>query len=160
MINLYMILFKMKKILSGGFPHIFMYGKSYSKTGFLGMNYVRYLLLQFINFAATDPELLCFLFTPPTRHTNICRMVAKLKGNIDVFKTLSYELLASDFEDKLKKAARDPYGVFGEYVIKKVKPILQISGRKSFGGSLETYKVVDHIYAMARHFGPASIFIQ
>ena len=39
-----------------------------------------------------------------------------------------------------------------------MKPILQISGRKSFGGSLETYKVVDHIYAMTRHFGPASIF--
>ena len=35
--------------------------------------------------------------------------------------------------------------------------MLRISGRKSFGGSLETYKVIDHIYAMTRHFGPASI---
>ena len=26
------------------------------------------------------------------------------------------------------------------------------------GGSIETHKVVDHICAMTRHFGPASIF--
>ena len=83
---------------------------------------------------------------------------SKVKGNIDTFKNFSNELLSSDFEDKLKKTARDPYGVFGEYVIKIVKPILQISGKKSFGGSLETYKVVNRIYTMTRYFGLASIF--
>ena len=71
------------KILSGGFPHIFMYGKAYSKTGSLGMNYVRHLLLQFTNFAATDTELICLLFNQQTRHTNIRGMVVKVKGNID-----------------------------------------------------------------------------
>ena len=73
------------KILSGEFPHIFMYGKAYFKTGSLGMNYVRHLLLQFTNFAATDTELICLLLNQQTRHTNIRGMVAKVKGNIDSF---------------------------------------------------------------------------
>ena len=55
------------KILSRGFPHIFMYGKAYSKPGSLGMKYVRHLLLQFSNFAATDTELICLLFNQQTR---------------------------------------------------------------------------------------------
>ena len=54
------------KILSGGFPHIFMYGKAYSKPGALGMNHVRHLLLQFSNFAATVTELICVLFNQQT----------------------------------------------------------------------------------------------
>ena len=85
-------------------------------------------------------------------------MVAKVKGNIDAFKKILISYYHLILKISLKKAARDPYGVFGEYIIKKVKPILQISGRKIFGGSLETYKEMDHIYAMTRHFGPASIF--
>lgn len=61
-----------------------MYGKAYSKPSSLEMNYARHLLLQFTNFAATDTELICLLFNQQTRHTNIRRIVAKVKGNIDI----------------------------------------------------------------------------
>ena len=146
------------RLLSAAFPYIFMYGKAYSLPASLPKLKIRHLLLQFTNFAANDTELRCLLFNQQTRHANIRGLVAKVKGNREAFARFSEDLLSSEFETKLKKAARNPYGKYGDVVINRIKPILQISGRNTMGGSIETHKVVDHIYAMTRHFGPASIF--
>ena len=84
--------------------------------------------------------------------------MAKVRGNKNANNKFSAELLPPEFEAKLKQATCESYGKFGDYIISKIKTILQISNRNTFGGSPKTHKVVDHIYAMTRYFWPASIF--
>ena len=130
-------------LLCGAFPSIFMLGKAYpGSNGPLTTSQKRHLLLQFTNAAATNSELIFLLYNQQSRHNNIYGMSAKVKGNRVAFETFSRELLSNEFKERLQKAVRNPKGNDSKYVMRKIMPVLEVAGRNTKGGAVESNKLV------------------
>lgn len=149
------------RILSGCFPHLFMYGRAYGRNGSLTDVQTRHLLLQYTTVAATTPEVVYLLFNQHTRHQNIGNLSREIKCNPRKYAAVARTLESNQFQDTLRKALQRPKTRTKEAkaVFKVVMPLLQLAAKTSRFGSLDATPIKGQLVAMCRFRGPASVFL-
>ena len=69
---------EMEELLTGAFPDVFMFGKTYGRNTFLNAMEWEHLLLQFTDAAATNNELQCYLYDSLTRRKVVNNIAKKV----------------------------------------------------------------------------------
>jgi hypothetical protein len=95
--------------LTAGFPTTFCLGEAYKqKSGTLNAKQRFHLLNQYTRNAATNRELLFFLFDQLQRHQALSHISAKVRSNKDAFAEY-YRLVNSvHFREQLARAVKRP----------------------------------------------------
>ena len=147
--------------ITGSFPDIFLFGKLFNDEaqGHLTQEQCEHILLQFSNVASSSKDLLFFLFNQKQRFQNIKGVNAKVRGNQKAFDEFAELASSKEFLCKLSSAEENPSGKDAKEVIKKVLPILNVSGKRTPFGALERSFAISKMLAMTRRYGPASVFL-
>ena len=146
--------------LCGAFPDVFFYGRAYGrKNGGPTQKKKIHLLYQFTAAPSTCIPLIFYLFDQLCRHETLHGMSVKVKSDKEAFEKLSREIGTDSFKSRLRKAVKDPEGEDAKYILGKVLPVLNISGRNTPFGAVERRLALSKIYALQRRYGAPSIFL-
>lgn len=163
--------------LTKAFPDVFIFGHGYARdAGALSLRERKHLLLQHSAAAATSPVLLFYLFDQEQRHSTIRGMSCKVKSDRNAFRLFAELLLSDEFQAKLCNALqyRDTGGecLSAEgrlendqakrdrlWVLRHIMPVLNFAGKRTLFGAVERNNSVSRILALARRYGPASVFL-
>ena len=168
----------MDELLVGAYPHVFLYGQCYdlsnkkksapglqvkssqkSSTN-LKASHIRHLLLHFSTCAATDHQLLFFLFDYQMRHTFMKNLHIKIRKDPAAFTEYAEMLCSSEWKEKIEAAGSDPTSKTAKEVLSAVLPILSFGGGDnnimgSIGDSTSGWRSM----ALYKRFGPPSCFL-
>jgi hypothetical protein len=159
------------------FPDVFILGCGYGRdAGALSRRERLHLLLQHSAAAATSPALLFYLFDQEQRHSTISGMSCKVKSDRDAFRVFAELILSDDFQARLQNALH--YSEKGNeysstkgrrendlarqdrsWVLRQIMPVLNFAGKRTLFGAVERNNSVSRILALARRYGPASVFL-
>ena len=140
-------------------PEVFLLGTAYNKSiPSLSSKECIHLLLQFTTAAASCQPLMFHLFDQKQRHETIRAVHAKTKEKQQWDKFVN-EFMSPLFQDKLRKAVANPNSRAGKYVMKKLAPMLESSGKSATFGALESARSKGEIIALGRRFGCAPTFL-
>jgi len=138
---------------------VFLLGTAYKKsTPRLTAKERIHLLMQFTTAAASCQPLIFHLFDQMQRHETIKAVHAKTQDREQWSKFVK-EFMSNDFQGKLKQAVANPHSKNGRYVMKKLTPILNSTGKSATFGALERDRSKGEILACARRFGCAPTFL-
>ena len=147
-------------ILGAAFPHVFILGYAYAKkAGNLLTNERNHLLKQFTNIPSTNRRLLGYLHDVKKRFSVINGVNAHVQGNEKTVRLVKQLLEDANNQKMFQEAMKDPQGPVATEVMKKVLPILNISGGSVPYGSVETNVALTKIFEMTRRYGPAFGFL-
>ena len=150
----------MEELLTGAFPEVFLLGKAYSKKSMLSNAQIEHLLFQFTNAAATNCELLFYLYDCKSCHTVINNMVHKVKKDPKAFEEYAKLVRSDEFKEKVKAAAKDSNSKVAKEVLKTVLPIISLGGSNLLGaGLLGDNTSLSRGMAMAKRYGGASTLL-
>jgi len=151
---------EMEELLVGAFPTVFLLGQAYGSKGLMKPNQMEHLLMQHTNAAATNRELLFFLFDVKSRHSIVHNFYSAIKNDSQAFGTYSEFVGSSEFADKIKQAARNPTSQEAKEVLQEVLPVLSLGTKNNFlAGALGDTTSVSRGMAQAKRYGPASVFL-
>ena len=140
-------------------PEVFLLGTAYNKsTPRLHPKEREHLLLQFTTAAASCQPLIFHLFDQMQRHETIRAVHAKTQDG-EQWSKFVQEFMSPVFQHKLRQAVADPHCKDGRYVMKKLTPILNSTGKSATFGALERDRSKGEILASARRFGCAQTFL-
>ena len=88
---------EMEELLTGAFPSVFLFGTAYSSKSTLSSSQVEHLLLQFTNEAATNKELLFYLYDCQQRHKVINNFALKVRKDPVTFSTYAVMIRNKEF---------------------------------------------------------------
>ena len=149
----------MDEILTGTFPEVFLFGKSYPKSKTLSKDQIRHLLLQFHNNAATNRELIIYLYDWTSRQEVVNNIAAKVRSGKDAMDEYYKLLWSEEFREKIKQAAQNPGGKLAREVWKTVLPFMSLSMRATCPGALHDNSSLQRALSMAKRYGPATLLL-
>ena len=145
----------MHELLVSAFPSVFMLGKSYPKKSLLDPHQMEHLLLQHTHAAATNKELLFYLFDCKSRHRVIKNLAAKVRKNPTAFNDYAKLVTSQKFREQVCKAAADPSSDAAKSVMRMVLPVLAFGSRNSTVSNIAGDTTMHaHGMAMAKRYGP------
>ena len=149
----------MPEILTGTFPEVFLLGNTYKKRNQLSSAQTRHLLLQFSNVAATNRELLCYLYDCASRQTTVNNYAARVRQGRKAFEEFADRVWSPEFQQKIRIASQDPTGEIAKEVWKEVLPFMSLTIRSAIPGVLGDTTSLSRALAMAKRYGPATTFL-
>ena len=150
----------MQELLVGAFPQVFLLGKTYPERSLLNAVQMEHLLLQYTNVAATNRELMFYLYDCQSRHKILHNLATKIKKDPDAFDKYA-ELVQSDkFKHLIEEAARDTSSEAAETVLETILPVLTFAARNNVvAGSLGDKSSLSRTMANTRRYGPVNSLI-
>ena len=147
---------EMEELLTSAFPNVFLLGKAYGKKSLMSPAEMEHLLLQHTRAAATDRELLFYLFDCKSRHSIIRNFAAKVRKDPEAFAQFAALVRDKAFQEDIKYAAANPDSDTAERVLRTVRQVLSVGARGHFlAGSLGDTTSVSRAMACARRYGGA-----
>ena len=147
-------------LLGSSFPHVFVLGYAYDKKMCnLNTTEVNHLLKQFTNIPAKTRRLLGYLQDVKKRFAVIQGVRTQVQGNqknIDMVKTL---LDSAEHQKMFQEAMKEPNGPLAKQILKKLLPLLNITGGAVPYGAVETNVALTKIFEMTKRYGPAFGFL-
>ena len=121
---------------------------------------MRHLLLQYTNAAATDRELLFYLFDCKSRHTVMRSLATKIRKDPNAFRAYA-DLIADDiFKSHITEAAKHPDSKVAKEVLKTVLPVLTFAGRNTMvANMLGDTSSLAQAMAMSKRYGPITAML-
>ena len=151
---------EMQELLVSAFPTVFMFGITYKNDSLMNPKQMEHLLLQYTNSAATNRELLFYLFDCQSRHKILHNLSAKIKKDPEAFKEYSKLVRDDEFQEKIREAALAPTSDVAKEVLNVVLRVLTIGSRGHFvAGSLGDKTSMERAMACAKRYGPATTFL-
>jgi hypothetical protein len=149
----------MQDILPGTFPDVFLLGQTYASKGLPKKRQIRHMLLQFTNCAATNRQLLFYLFDTLSRHDVVYNFAAKVRKDPSSWQTFSSLVASDSFREKLRIAASNPQADpdITRQVLKIVMPVLSFGTKHSVPGSLTDPSGTARAFAQHRRYGPGTV---
>lgn len=149
----------MQDILPGTFPDVFLLGQSYDSKGLPNKRQIRHMLLQFTNCAATNRQLLFYLFDTLSRHDVVYNFATKVKKDPSSWEAFSKLITSDSFREKLRIAATDSKADpdITREVLRIVMPVLSFGTRHSVPGSLTDPSGMSRAFAQHRRYGPGTV---
>ena len=146
-------------LLPGTFPDVFLLGKSYPKSSLPNKSQIRHLLLQFTNKAATNRQLLFYLFDTQARHDVVHNFVTKIRTDPTAWEKFARLATSEEFLQKVSTAAADPKSntKVTRDVLRTVLPVLSFGTRRSVPGSLTDPSGISRAYAQHRRYGHGTL---
>jgi hypothetical protein len=93
-------------------------------------------LLQYTGYAATNRELLFYLFDNYMQHSFMKQMSTKIRSNHVAFDEYAQMLNSPEWRKKIIQAAEDPRSKVAKEIIATVLPVLSFGSRNSLLGSM------------------------
>ena len=125
----------------------------------LNRSETNHLLKQFTNIPAQSRRLLGYLQDVKKRFSVINGVQTQVQGNHKTIQMVKTLLDDAEHQKMFKEAMKDPNGPLAKKVIRKVLPLLNISGGGVSYGAVETNVALAKIFEMTRRYGPASAFL-
>lgn len=151
---------EMHTLLVTAFPTVFMFGVTYKTNSLMKPKQMEHLLLQYTNSAATNRELLFYLFDCQSRHRILHNISAKVKKDPDAFKAYADLVVDDEFQDKIRTAALAPKSDTAKEVLNVVLQVLTIGSRGHFvAGSIGDRTSLERAMACAKRYGPATTLL-
>ena len=149
-----------KELLTGAFPDVFLFGKTYDKDSLLNAKQLKHLLFQFTNRAGKSKELLFYLYDATARKDVTYNFNCKVRRDPKAFEEYSKLVNSDGFRKKMKIAAQNPSSEVAKEVLRTVLPVLSFGSRTTVPGSLagDTGNMARGM-ATAKRYGPASTFL-
>ena len=147
--------------LTAAFPTTFCLGHAYQrKSGTLTAKQRFHLLNQYTRNAATNRELLFYLFDQLQRHQALSHISAKVRSNKNAFTDYYFLVQSLPFREQLARAIRRPKSREAAAVMAKLMPVLSMASPKNtcFGATVSK-DIEVQLRNLCRHYGPPSIFL-
>jgi hypothetical protein len=90
------------------FQMSFFWDKLYVSKGLPNKGQIRHMVLQFTNSAATNRQLVFYLFDTLSRHDVVYNFAAKVRKEPSSWQAFSKLVASGSFREKLRIAASDP----------------------------------------------------
>ena len=146
--------------LAAAFPDVFLFGKAYGREkGTLNSSQREHLLLQFTNVPASCRELIFYLFDQLQIMQNILGVHMKQKSDPRAFREFVEMILSREFKEDLKFSVKEPESKTAEKVLKKIMPVLTMSGSRTLFGAVERNVALAKLMGMGKWYGPACNFL-
>jgi hypothetical protein len=149
---------ELEELLTGAFPHIFMFGKAYNETS-LYTTHFRHLLLQYTTVAAKDKQLLFFLFDYHIRTSFMSNFNTRIQNNRAAWDTFAEYVMSPAFLEKVPEAVKNKDSPLAQEVYDKIYPALAMGCMNQPMGSILDNSCLSRALAMCHRFGPASVFL-
>ena len=145
----------MQALLVGAFPNVFMLGRTYPQKNLLSPQEMEHLLLQHTNAAATNRELLFYLFDCKARHRVIKNLATKVKKDPGAFNSYAKLINSVEFKELVKEANQDPSSKAASQVMQQVLPVLAFGARNNMmSGVAGDTTILTEGMCMAKRYGP------
>jgi hypothetical protein len=146
------------ELLTGAFPHVFMFGRAYNNRSLYTSDF-RHLLLQYTTIAAKDRQLLFFLFDYHILSSFTGNFNTRINNNRAAFETFAAYITSERFREMVAEALKDKDSPLAEEIYDKIYPALAMGCKNQPLGSLLDNSCLSRALAMCHRFGPASVFL-
>ncbi|KAI9551024.1 hypothetical protein GHT06_005687 [Daphnia sinensis] len=147
------------RLLYSAFPFLFLLGSGLRKPGSVAHRDCRHMLLQFTcNFATCHRFLFC-LFDQLQRHAAARAVSARFKNNPESLEKLQAWVADPAFLQDLARAARNPQHKSARALVARVTPHIKTTSSTVPYSSAQRKASMQHLYALAQHFGMPSLFL-
>ena len=150
----------MQELLVGAFPQVFMLGQTYKRKSLLNHSQLEHLLMQYTNAAATNRELLFYLFDCQSRHRVIRNLAAKVRKDPSAFESYAKLVRDQNFQTLIREAKKNPTSDAASEVMRRVLPVLAFGSRENTMSNLVGNPTsISRGLAMGKRYGGATTLL-
>ena len=146
------------RLIGEAFWYDFPLGCAFLKQGTQPTYVIKALLLYHDNRLACNSDLIFLHANQKQRHAVAQSISARVKLSAYAFKMFCRASMDPDFPELLKAAKANPTGDSAGKLQRMIVPFLDICGRSVPWSAAERKSLQSELWALARRFGPASIF--
>jgi len=141
------------------FPDLFLHGRKLPKTGSVSSAFAQHLLRQADNRFAQEDEVIFTLFNQSQRHAAARQVATRVRSDLKSVQLFSSIVEASDFTDDLQKAIQSPESSHAQTLLRRIMPLLRVSGTSVPFGPIQRSLAVSQLCAMIHYFGLPAWFV-
>ncbi|KZR99697.1 Uncharacterized protein APZ42_004339, partial [Daphnia magna] len=147
------------RLLYSAFPFLFLLGSGLRKPGSVPHRDCRPMLLQFTCIFATCHQFLFCLFDQLQRHAATRAVTTRFKNNPESLEKLQAWVADPAFLQDLARAARNPQSKSARALVARVTTHIKTTSSTVPYSTAQRKASMQHLYALAQHFGMPSIFL-